>query len=438
MKRETRPTEVNTRRGNRVYRFSFLRDGQRVFAEGYTFRIKKEGVQHYFALGNDLDNAKLMADRISSFLAVPSNTAAALFDHPDFASLKLSRKVLRSRASNNIVPEPRSATVGEFCERYMSITGHLSRFTVLDNINSIRRIAAFAIGLSPMPRNRTKKERLDWREKVHAVRLDKLTTQVLESFRQDMLKSAGGDHLKRAKSITTCNSYIRCAAGMFAPKLLTHYRDFDLPNDLGFRHIRALREPSHRYVSQIDPSALLAKAREELATKQPDVYLILVLALCCGMRRAEIDRLTWEQVDFSAGHIWIKTTPFSRPKARNSESRIDAAPEVVRLLEAHRRRGHPGPFVILGSLNLDVRVRCLPTFSVALDWLRANGVSSTTALHTLRKEAGSLIFQSHGSIDLAAEFLRNDVKVAREHYIGRKQRLELRLTALADAETAAG
>ncbi|RBP38158.1 phage integrase family protein [Roseimicrobium gellanilyticum] len=431
MRREDRPKQAFTRRGNRIYRHAYHRDGVETFAEGYTFRMKKDGVQHYFSLGTELEAAKSMADRIGAFLSVPSNTVEQLYDHSDFAHLRPSRRVTRAKHAKPPTVETKKPTVGEFCLRYEAVTGHLSRFSVSDNLNSLRRIVAHSLGLPRLSRHANKAEKTAWHAKVRAVQLDLVTPVVVESFRQEMLKSAGQDHLKRAKAATTSNSYIRCAASMFAPKLSVHFQDFELPAINPFRTTRPLPEPSHRYVSSIDASDLLKLARTELETSQPEVYLVIVLALCCGMRRAEIDRLTWEQVDLAGGHIWIRTTAYSRPKARNSESRIDLAPEVVHILKTHRHSWEAGPFVIPGSLDLKVRVRCMPTFAKALQWLRSHGVKSVTALHTLRKEAGSLIFSQVGSIDVAADFLRNDVKVAREHYIGRKQRLQLQFPELA-------
>jgi len=84
------------------------------------------------------------------------------------------------------------------------------------------------------------------------------------------------------------------------------------------------------------------------------------------------------------------------------------------------------PFVLPGAGKGPLR--CKPLFDQALAWLRKQGIQDTKALHSLRKEAGSLIFQATGSIDRAAEFLRNDPRVAREHYIGRKGRLEITLS----------
>ena len=144
------------------------------------------------------------------------------------------------------------------------------------------------------------------------------------------------------------------------------------------------------------------------------------------MRRNEVDKLIWEQVDFQNRHIWIRTTPFFRPKARQSENRIDALPEVFEYLRAFETQSITPPFVLPGAGK--GRLRCKPLFDEALAWLRQQRVQDPKALHSLRKEAGSLIFQATGSIDRAAEFLRNDPRTAREHYIGRKGRLEVVLS----------
>jgi len=133
--------------------------------------------------------------------------------------------------------------------------------------------------------------------------------------------------------------------------------------------------------------------------------------------------LIWDQVDFRNRHIWIRTTPYFRPKARQSENRIDARPEVFEYLRAFQSLSITRPFVLSGAGKGPLR--CKPLFDQALAWLRKQGIQDTKALHSLRKEAGSLIYQTTGSIDRAADFLRNDPRVAREHYIGRKERIEV-------------
>ncbi len=419
-----------------MYRHRHGRQRQFQFAENYTFRIKKDGAQNYFTLGAELDAAKSMADRIAAFLKVPSNSVELLYAHPDFQNLKLSRIIKKGRASRRPAQKKHDATVGEFCKRYVEVTAHLSRYSVANNVNSLRRIAAHILGLSPLSQAATKQSRCTWQEKVNSVGLDKITTDVLESLRRSMLQAAGADHLKRAKAVTSCNTYIRCASSMFTPKLASLFGGFELPEINPLRSFKPLPEQAHHYVSKIDASSLLTKARAGLEKSHGDVYLVLVLALCRGMRRAEIDRLTWEQVDLENGHIWIRTTEYSRPKTRNSECRIDLSPEIVELMVRYKAKDLPGPFVLPGSLNLDVRIRCGPLFSKALKWLHKHGVHNVTALHTLRKEAGSLVFSKGGSIDQAAEFLRNDPRVAREHYIARKGRNELSLPELNDSRIA--
>ncbi|HSI65406.1 MAG TPA: hypothetical protein VLE43_19930, partial [Candidatus Saccharimonadia bacterium] len=271
-----------------MYRHRYIRNGASVFAEGYSFRLKKDGLQHYFSLGTELEPAKSMADRIASFLAVPSSSVEQLYAHPDFAHLQLSRRVKQSQKAKTVVPEAKKPTIGEFCDRYGQVTGHLSRFSVADNLNSLRRIVAHSLGLRQLSRKVTRQEKQRWHERVRAVRLNAISSATVESFRQEMLKAAGTDHLKRAKAVTTSNSYIRCAASMFAAKLAPHFQDFELPADNPFRSVRPLTEQRHRYVSKIDASSLLKLARNEIEDKEPEVYLVIILALCCGMRRAEI------------------------------------------------------------------------------------------------------------------------------------------------------
>lgn len=88
----------------------------------------------------------------------------------------------------------------------------------------------------------------------------------------------------------------------------------------------------------------------------------------------------------------------------------------------------PPPFVLPGVGQ--GRLLCGRLFAQAIAWLRKYGVQDTKALHSLRKEAGSLVFEATGSVDRAADFLRNDPRTAREHYIGRKGRLEITLPTI--------
>ena len=87
-----------------------------------------------------------------------------------------------------------------------------------------------------------------------------------------------------------------------------------------------------------------------------------------------------------------------------------------------------------GSRAWGQRYRCQGAFDCLLAWLRQNGVEDRRALHTLRKEAGSIIATKSG-IYAAARFLRHsDIKVTAQHYADHKDRVSIDLGALMPAE----
>ena len=71
---KSRPVEVVTRKGNRIYRHHYTREGLKPHAQSYVFRIKKSGTQHYFNLGEEIEKSKKLADQIHAFLSVSDNT----------------------------------------------------------------------------------------------------------------------------------------------------------------------------------------------------------------------------------------------------------------------------------------------------------------------------------------------------------------------------
>lgn len=425
-----KPLHSTTRRGSRIYRHQFIHKGQRCFSDSYTYRVKRSGTKHYFNLGPSIEDARKRADLIAAFLKFPGNSVEDLFLHDEFKFLKKSRSIRKLDEIANPPPEEQKVpTIGEFCEAYQKAANHLSRKTIADNESSLRRIAAFVLGLAPL--NLTKKGVLKgnvlshWKSKVNSLPIDKITQDRLEDFKSWMVQRAGQDHLMKARLQTSANTYLRCASSMFSSRWSGAYRQFLMPATNPFASVRSFKESSHLYVSKIDPAALLAAARSELPARNQAAYVAFLLSLVCGMRRSEIDYLSWAQIDFEKRHIWIQTTPYFTPKACNSESRIDAPPIIFQALMELRAEGNPPPFVIPGSQNHAIRPRSRNVFRILIDWLRSQGVTDIKAMHTLRKEAGSLIYHQSGSVDVAAEFLRNDPRVAREHYIGRKGRLQV-------------
>ena len=60
-------------------------------------------------------------------------------------------------------------------------------------------------------------------------------------------------------------------------------------------------------------------------------------------------------------------------------------------------------------------------------WLRGKGVRQQKAIHSLRKESGSLIASVHG-IEAARQHLgHRDIRTTSSHYVDKKKRVEVKL-----------
>jgi len=178
----------------------------------------------------------------------------------------------------------------------------------------------------------------------------------------------------------------------------------------------------------------MQSAIEELRYKEPEIWIVFLLGFGAGLRRREIDKLLWQQVDIENRRIWIKTTKCFRPKAKNSEYFVDVSQAVMNEIKAYqdssKDRDKDLLFVLLGRIVGGSQFRCNPIFKKTYAWLRKHGITSSKPLHTLRKEAGSMLLEREGSLLKVAEFLRNDIQTARDHYVGRKSRIEIQLPGL--------
>jgi len=469
MMSKDRPTSAKTRRGNRIYRNRFVHEGELKFAEEYSFAIKKEGERHRLNLGSDLEAAKSMADRIAAFMTVPSHSFRELFEHDDFQSIRKPKKFRQSPTVGAHPLERHSPTVAELLARYQENAVHLSPTTVDDNCNALRHLSAEILGLRPVGKSATKQKRQRWREQVGRLSLEVFTVAELEAIRTRVIRKAGSDGIQRGKAVTTLNSYFRAARSIFAERMMAFYEDFEVPDPNPFKKVRPLREPARRYISRIDTAGIIAKARcrfwdgnldpeeqerrRELERKRTTIhgrkvkteleleredkarFIVLLLTLSCGLRPKEIAKLTWEQVDFANRRVHVAVTSYDTPKARSSESWIDVGQPVLDFLLEFQPLSNLPPFVIpaVRLRGREPRKPAIELFRGLHRWLRQNGVDVENPLYVFRKEAGSIIYEKTDSYDAAADFLRNDPRIAREHYVGRKTRLEIEVPGLVAA-----
>ena len=214
---------------------------------------------------------------------------------------------------------------------------------------------------------------------------------------------------------------IRRAKSLFAADAVRHLRSVVLPSPLPFDGVAFESRVSQRYQSAIDIEALIAAARSELEQTEPELFKVFVLATFCGLRRLEIDRLTWGAFRFDESLLRIQATKHFSPKSEDSIGDVVLEPELVELFRGYRAQA-TGEFVI-ESPNMPridalyENYRCQAIFESLIDWLRTKGVETKTPLHTLRKEFGSLINQRHG-IHAASLALRHaNIGITSLHYV---------------------
>ena len=132
--------------------------------------------------------------------------------------------------------------------------------------------------------------------------------------------------------------------------------------------------------------------------------------------------------------IHVETTEAGGLKSEDSAGDVPIDRTLASVLRGFRARAQ-GQFVIeegtgfTASKPWGQRYRCEDVFYRLTHWLRKNGVEGSKPLHTLRKEAGSIIATKAG-IHAASQFLRHaDIQVTAMHYADHKERVTVDLGA---------
>jgi len=115
----------------------------------------------------------------------------------------------------------------------------------------------------------------------------------------------------------------------------------------------------------------------------------------------------WAQVDLEQGQIHVRRTAYCEPKTVESQRTVDLAPDAVEILRSFKQ-GDDSEFLLAGAAPNPAATydyyRCDCTWRDLNAWLRAKGVRQQKAIHSLRKESGSLIVSTFG-IEAARQHL---------------------------------
>jgi integrase len=264
-----------------------------------------------------------------------------------------------------------------------------------------------------------------------------LTTPVIEGWKSTYVRAHNGNPIAERSAHTSVNSLLGRARSLFGPKVVARIKDrISLPDPLPFTGIRVQRPRANKYRSTFNFKDLLVAAKEELPDEQLKIFLLGAMS---GLRRNEIDKLTWDAFIWNESLIRIKATEHFRPKSHSSEGDIPACPDMMALFREFKDKSS-GKFVIESdsSSKLEAKAygqyRCHTQFRKLISWLRSKGVAGKTPLHSLRKEFGSQINHKYGLV-AASEMLRHsDISITASHYIEPKVKPVLSMSALLAAE----
>lgn len=247
-----------------------------------------------------------------------------------------------------------------------------------------------------------------YRATIDSASLDVLTLAGIQKWRLAYLKKATTP-IEELSRKTSANSTIRQARSLFSPKIIKFLPHLTLPTPIPFTGVEFFPRQNSRYISKIDPQAILEDAQKDLSKKNPAAFLVLLLALGAGLRRGEIDTLCWHQIDTVKCLIRIESTDVASLKSADSRGEVGIDSHTASILQGYRAKAKEA-FVIEGNTKGKIpgrrSYRAEEAFQTLTTWLRAKGVQAQKPLHELRKELGRIITEEHG-IYAASRVLRH-------------------------------
>jgi integrase len=344
-------------------------------------------------------------------------------------------------------------TVGEFLDQVKAVSG-LKPVTYEIYAKKFRSLISGIFGLD---NGKAKHDYVNgghkaWLAKVSAVRLDRVTPERVNDWKVRELKAASKSPLQLKRAGVTIRSILLSSKALFTPNIRKHLT-LRLPSPLPFDGVTLPEAGKSRYKSEINPAVLLTAAKRELAegvTEEnkpanpcPEQFKILLLALGAGLRRNEIDKLQWDQIQWHRNTIRVETTEHGGTKSAESEADVDVDPGLLEILKTYMPKpGKGSPFVIESPVQprpQSVRnhhYRCNRQFKGLVSWLRGKGLKSRNALHALRKEFGSQICAQAGIFAASTALRHSSINLTREYYIDKKQPAVFQVSKMLNPEAA--
>lgn len=379
----------------------------------YSFQVSAKGKRAWFCTGTA--NKKAAAAKAAEILTyMQAHGWDAALEH------------YKPKAGDEVTSED-AVTIGDLIKAASAISS-ARRQSVEAYTKALRCIVSDVKGIRADGKFKARgPDAHKWQQRVDAVKLAELTPAEIVAWKNKRLRSVESDPLARGRAVVTVNSLIRNAKSLFGKKVLPFVeQSLPLPRPLPFEGVGLEKQPSMRYVSKIDAFAILARAKDELAESDPEVFKVIILALVCGLRRSEIDHLLWRNFDFQRRVLHVATTEYHQLKSEDSAGEIDLNEETTALFQGYRAKNAKAEFVIESPKSPRTKAkarcyRCDAVFKRALAWLRAQGVENIKPLHTMRKEIGSIIASEHGIFEASRYLRHSDIRITSAIYADKKK-----------------
>lgn len=390
--------------------------GSRRESKLYVVRLQHGGRREAVALQTDSRNeAGRRAARFYLTLKAVGWDAAHAELNPERHAAKLEQTVRET-----------TPTVGEWVSA-VEIAANLNPKTFRGYSVAFRRIVSEIAGIAG---DRSRYDayrggRDAWKAKVDAVPLDSITPAKVETWRGGFVRDRGTNPVLLQRARRNANSLIRQARALFSRTILKRIPLTPTP-PLPFDGVEFYAEGNTRYVGMIDAKALMIAAQQDLREADPQAWLSLILLMCGGLRRGELDMLGWKQIE--DGNVHIRTTEVFSPKTATSERTIPLAPSIAAEVETFRTKA-TGAFVIESpnpppsATAQDRRYRCKPVFDRLVTWLRTHGITAAKPLHELRKEFGSLIARQADIFTASRMLGHSNLDVTQRYYAEQRKRV---------------
>jgi integrase len=262
------------------------------------------------------------------------------------------------------------------------------------------------------------------RENADTVRIADIKHGEIAEWQAGYIKRAGKSPATKARAETSSNSILRGCKALFGARLLERLELSELPNP--FKKIRLPNNRDHRFQKGgVDATKLLEQAVTELADHDVEVFKTIVLALCLGLRRNEIDKCEFSMFNLEAGTLSVDNSEYLHVKSERSRGVVELEPELIPLIRGWQAKA-TSSFVLESEVQPKPEskyqhYRAQETFARAIAWLRAKGVKSNEPLHFCRKLYGSLICDKHGVYAASRALRHADIQTTTRHYTSRTE-----------------